>query len=77
MSENLEKLDNLVESDKCKSPNSKKLKLTKSDTCEPVVIAKEPKRCIDKKVNADDNSCSSESEAKNSSNKEKDILSLF
>ena len=57
MSENLEKLDSLVESDKCKSPNSKKLKLTKSDPCEPVVIAKEPKRCIDKKVNADDNSC--------------------
>ena len=77
MSENLEKLDSLVESDKCKSPNSKKLKLTKSDPCEPVVIPKEPKKPIDKKVNADDNSCSSETEAKNSSNKEKDVLSLF
>ena len=83
LSENLEKLDSLVESDKCKSPNSKKLKLTKSDPCEPVVIPKEPKKPIDKKVNEDDNSCLSETEAKSSSkskrlgSKEKDILNYI
>ena len=83
LSENLEKLDSLVESDKCKSPNSKKLKLTKSDPCEPVLIAKESKKSIDKIVNADDNSCSSESEGKSSSkskrlgSKEKDILNYI
>ena len=57
MSVNLEKLDNLAE---IKSPNSiKKLKLATSDSCEPVVEPKEP---IEQKVNADENSCSRETE---------------
>ncbi len=72
MSENLEKLDSLVESDKCKSPNSKKLKLTKSEPSEPVVV-----------INADENSSSIEAEGKSSSkskrlgSKEKDILNYI
>ena len=70
LSDNLEKIDSLVESDKCKSPNSKKLKLTKSDPSESV-------------VNPDENSCSIDAEARSTSkskrlgNKEKDILNYI
>ena len=60
LSVNLDKLDNLEES---KSPNSiKKLKLARSDSCEPVVMAKESKEPIEQKVNADENSSSRETE---------------
>ena len=68
LTENLEKLDNLLESDKCKSPNSKKLKLTKSDPSDPA-------------VNTGDNSSSSEgkvsSKLKRLGSKEKDILNYI